>query len=384
MPRPSVAGVAGHVLALAAGAWLLWDVREPGGGDPGSSGAGRRAPAVTVVVPARDEEHALPGLLRSVAAQSRPPDELVVVDDHSGDATASLAAAAGATVLRPPPIPPGWLGKPWACHHGAAAGRGDVLVFLDADVTLAPTAIERLVEDWRRTGGVLSVQPCHRAARAYEQLSAVCNVVTMMGTGMFSGPPRGRADMAFGPCLVIGREDYLRAGGHSHPAVRARVAEDVAIARRVRAGGGAVRAAAGGELVAFRMYPGGVKQLVEGWSKMLARGAVTAPAAPALATALWVTGALRATACGVRAAGGLMRCAGHGRRPPGRAGMDALVFAAWVAEMRWLTERVGRWRWWTAPAFPIPLAAFLALTLRSALLLLTGRPAVWRGRKVPA
>jgi 4,4'-diaponeurosporenoate glycosyltransferase len=395
--RPPARRLAGHGAALAAGAWLLWRVPEPGastgppgerrpgaGPPPGAGPAhGRRPssvlpegrPRLSVIIPARDEAASLPALLASLAEQTQAPDEIIVVDDHSTDATAALAGAAGAKVVPAAELPGGWLGKPWACHQGAAVAAGDVLVFLDADVSLAPEAIERLAADHAAHGGVLSVQPAHHPVAAYEQLSAVCNIVVMMGTGGFSGPPRGRLDMAFGPCFLVDRPDYERAGGHAHPAVRSQVAEDVALARQLAAGGAPVRALAGGSLVRFRMYPGGPRQLADGWSKMLAGGAGKAPRVPALLAGVWVSGAVLAARRGLGAL----------RPGPRRERLvDASVYLAWAAEMRWLSNRVGRWHPATALAFPVPLAAFVGLCARSALLWASRRPARWRGRDVPA
>ncbi len=371
---------AADLAALAAGAWLLGDVRfpaagtvGPGRGPTGAAGTGA-AVSVSVIVPARDEQAALPGLLASLAAQSAPPTEVVVVDDHSGDATSAVAVAGGARVLGAPALPEGWLGKPWACHCGAGLAVGDLLVFLDADVVLAPDALERITAEWLSSGGLVSVQPHHEPRRAYEQLSAVCNLVAMMGTGAFSGPPRSAPAIAFGPCLAVGAELYRRAGGHAHPEVRGRVTEDVGLARRVRATGGAVRVLAGGDLVGFRMYPGGPRQLVEGWSKMLATGAVDAPRPAALLTSVWVAGGLRATARGLRALGG--------RRRPVERAVDAGVYLVWALGTRVLLRRAGRFAAWAGWAFPVPLVAFVALSARSAGLLASGRTATWRGRAV--
>ena len=86
---------------------------------PVDGGARARWPRISIVVPARDEAHNLPRLLASLAALTPAPAEVIVVDDHSTDGTGDLARAAGATVVVPPPLPPGWLGKAWACHAGA-------------------------------------------------------------------------------------------------------------------------------------------------------------------------------------------------------------------------------------------------------------------------
>jgi 4,4'-diaponeurosporenoate glycosyltransferase len=395
--RPSLLSTA---VPLAAGLWLLWRVRAPGEdtswsghperAEPGpaptmpasppthATSASSAAPTLSVVIPARNEETALPSLLRSLRVQTRPADEIIVVDDHSDDATGTVAADGGAQVLTPPPLPDGWVGKTWACHHGAGAAHGDILVFLDADVTLADDALGRLLVEHADRGGLVSVQPSHRTEAVHEQLSAVCNVVAMMGTGAFTGPPSRHPDMAFGPCLLLGRGDYDATGGHAHPTVRLQVAEDIALARRMRALDRPVTVLAGRDTVSFRMYPEGLGQLTAGWSKMLANGARRAPVPIGLAVAVWVTGAL----LGARSGGVVVAALVRRRRTPGLL-RHATVYALWATQMGWLFARVGRWRRSTAIAFPLPLAAFVGLVGRSAVLLVRRRPATWHGRPVP-
>ena len=131
----------------------------------------------------------LPLLLADLAKQSLPAAEILVVDDASSDGTAAVAAAAGATVVRTTGPPAGWAGKPWACWRGVQSTTAPMLVFLDADVRLAPDALARLVATHDRVGGLLSVQPRHLAGRAVEGLSMVPNVVVLAGTGAFSPRP---------------------------------------------------------------------------------------------------------------------------------------------------------------------------------------------------
>ena len=135
---------------------------------------------------------------------------------------------------------------------------------------VAPDAIDRLVAALDRHGGLVSVQPHHRVERPYEELSATCNVVALMGSGAFAPWPPPPA-VGFGPCLVTSVADYQHVGGHG--AVRSDVIEDTALARRYAAAGRPVTAFAGGDAVSFRMYPDGVRQLVDGWTKSLAAGA---------------------------------------------------------------------------------------------------------------
>ena len=250
---------------LIAGAWYLARMRPLPAVPPVGAVTG-----VDVVIPARNEAAHLGHLLRSLD-QSATVHKVIVVDDSSTDATSEVAGAHGATVLRLDGEPPaGWTGKAYACSRGAALATAPVLVFLDADVTLHDGAIDRLLAAHEARGGLISVQPFHRVLRRHEQLSAVCNAVTMIGSGAFAAWPPVRRPVAFGPCLVTGRTDYERVDGHA--SVAGEVVEDVQLARRYAAHDLPVTVFTGGDSISFRMYPDDVAQLVEGWTKNLTAG----------------------------------------------------------------------------------------------------------------
>ena len=332
---------------------------------------------VSVIVPARDEEANLPRLLASLVAQRPPAHQVIVVDDGSTDRTAAIAAAQGAMVVPTGSVPRGWAGKPWACWTGAHHASGDVLLFLDADTVLGDDGLARLVRALQASapGGLLSVQPHHRVRRVHEQLSAFPNVVSMMGSGAFAVDAlrrRSHRAMAFGPCLVTERAAYQAIGGHAR--VRGSVVEDINLARTYASAGRRVRCLAGGTAVAFRMYPSGVRSLIEGWTKNLAEGSRLAPTAAALGAAAWVAACI-ATAVGT--ASGLVTWS--------TGGTSAWWPAAWVAvsvQLAWMLRRVGTYRWWTSAMFPVPLVAFVALFVGSAWLRLTHRPVRWKGRSI--
>lgn len=360
---------------LVAGALLLArvpTVRPVDRGPAGAPAAGGRA-TVSVVIPARNEEGTLPVLLRSLARLDPPAHEVVVVDDASTDATAGVAAAHGARVVRVDP-PDGWLGKPWACHVGSRVATGSHLVFLDADTWLAPDALTRLVAEHAAFGGLVSVQPRHQTERSYEQLSAMFNVTAMMGTGAFAPGRGGRAAMAFGPCLVATTDEYRAVGGHA--AVAGQVVEDVHLARAYRARGLPVRCLGGGDAVGVRMYPAGLRGLVEGWTKNIAAGAGLSPPWALGGSIAWVASCAAVAWMGVRGVAGW----------PFGGGAPLVPGAAWVVTalcLRWMLARIGTWRWWTAWLFPVPLAVFLVVFLRSLVATLVRGEATWRDRRVP-
>lgn len=99
-------------------------------------------PGVTVIVPAHNEEAGLPATLRSVWAQTVPPEQVIVVDDASDDRTGEIARHHGAEVLRPPVN----LGsKARAQNHALPHCRGELVLAVDADTVLAPDYIERVL-----------------------------------------------------------------------------------------------------------------------------------------------------------------------------------------------------------------------------------------------
>jgi glycosyltransferase involved in cell wall biosynthesis len=102
----------------------------------------REHPLLSVIVPAFNGTGVLPASLAALEASDLPREfwELVVVDDASTDGTAGLAAGHADTVVRLGPRPSG---PSYARNRGAEVARGDVLVFVDADVCVHPDTLRR-------------------------------------------------------------------------------------------------------------------------------------------------------------------------------------------------------------------------------------------------
>jgi glycosyltransferase involved in cell wall biosynthesis len=272
MPAPLGTAVAGfHTVKLAgllANLALFPALEAVPAGRP----AGPARPGTSLLVPARDEARRLPAALPGLCAQDAA--EILILDDQSGDATAAVASATAAAdprlrLLRGTPPPPGWTGKNWACHQLAAAARGDVLVFCDADVLLAPGALDAC---WRQLcaqrADVFSVFPRQRTATAGERLLVplIDEVLLAFLPHPLLRLPAPGAATANGQLLMFRRGAYQALGGHR--AVAGELAEDLALARRARRMGLRLGLALGGDLVSARMYRG-YRESVAGFGKSL-------------------------------------------------------------------------------------------------------------------
>jgi Glycosyl transferase family 2 len=314
------------------------------------------AERISVLVPARDEEHRIAGCLATLLDQVGVADlEVLVLDDGSADRTAAIVAdlAERDPRLRLLPgasLPPGWLGKPHACHQLAEAATGRVLVFVDADVRLAPHALAATVAVLRehRLDLVcpyprqLARTPAERLVQPLLQWSWL----TTLPLRLAERSPRPSLSAANGQLLAVDAASYRRAGGHR--AVRAEVIEDLALLRAVKRVGGRGGVVDGTGLATCRMYHGW-DELKDGYSKSL-WAAFPSPAAAAGAVGLLglcyvvpAAAALRGSAVG--AAGYLAGVTGRylvAERTGGRSLPDSLVHPASITMLGWLTAR--SWR----------------------------------------
>jgi len=308
-------------------------------------------PAVSIIIPARNEAHNLPALLLSISAQSIAPLEILVVDDASADRTAEVAVKLGASVVASQPLPEGWRGKTWACHQGAAAARGDILLFVDADTWFEKGGLEHVLASYR--AGALSLGPYHATRKPYEQLSAFFNLIMAAAT-----VPHG----LFGQMLMVDRESYRCVGGHE--AVRGRVLENHYLAGKFREAGIPVNSRVGRGAIGFRMYPNGLSELIEGWAKGFASGAGRTAKPRLLLIVAWLTG--------------LMLPLGW---LPSSA-LAWLVYLLFAVQLLILFRQVGSFRWYAALLYPVPLAFFVALFAWS--FIRPGRQVTWKGRSFHA
>jgi len=327
---------------------------------------------LSVIIPARNESERLPALLSSLRIQTCLPAEVIVVDDQSEDDTAQIARHFGARVISSQALPPGWVGKTWACHQGAKAASGELFLFLDADVFLEKTAIQRILRTFDETKGVLSIQPYHEVKKAYEQLSAIFNLIQLAASSAFTF--KGDAVVnkrLFGPTLLVSKENYTKSGGHE--AVRDRVLENFFMSKIYIQNRISIRCFIGQGAVSFRMYPNGLYELIQGWVKGFTAGAGGTSPFIFIGIVAWLTGAL----------GTARHLVMDLFNPPiGTVSVFILLYMLYSLQIRGYLRKTGRFHGLTATLYPIPIFFFILVFLGSLVYRVTGRRFIWKGRRI--
>ncbi|MET7866061.1 glycosyltransferase [Micromonospora taraxaci] len=365
----AVAALTGHTW-LNAARWLRRPTDRPDDVDE----------PVAVLLPLRDEATRVTPCLRALLAQRGVPGlRIVVLDDGSTDGTADVVRAVAGddprvTLLTGVSPPPGWLGKPHACWQLAARADPDAtaLVFVDADVVLAPHAVAAAVTELRAARAtLLSPYPRIVVATAADRLVQPLLQwlwLTFLPLRAMERSSRPSLAAAGGQFLVLDRAGYTAAGGHA--TVADKILEDVELARAVKRAGGRIALADGSRLATCRMYDDW-PQLRDGYSKSLwaSFGHPAAAAAVVAALLLLYTAPPLIALVGVAA---------------GAPGVAAVGLAGYLlgAIGRVLTARATGGRWWPdALAHPVSVVVLGWLTLRS-YHLRKRRRLTWRGRPV--
>jgi glycosyltransferase involved in cell wall biosynthesis len=231
-------------------------------------------PLVSAIIPARDEEANLPGCLASVCAQTYPNLEILVADDRSDDGTAEVVRKFAARdprvrLIHIDELPHGWTGKNHALHVASTEARGDSFWFLDADTRHHPDSLAIVMEYARAQGASMtSLLPRQECASFWEWVVQPLEGVVLIQSypPLFVNNDRMKRAFANGQYILVGRSAYEAAGGHL--AVRDRLLEDIALARRIKGLGLPIRVAIGKEIGTTRMYSS-LRQLVRGWARIL-------------------------------------------------------------------------------------------------------------------
>ncbi len=209
-------------------------------------------PRVTVVVPARNEAQTIARTLTSLAKQEYPGEfNIIIVDDHSEDGTASFARQAAeaaasqrVTIHSAGALATGWTGKLWALNEGigvAANQSAEFYWFTDADIEHGPDTLRRLVSRAERNAlDLTSLMVLLQANTFAERLliPPFLYFFVMLYPPRWIADPKARTAGAAGGCILLRREALERIGGIA--AIKGEVIDDCALARAVKRSGGRI------------------------------------------------------------------------------------------------------------------------------------------------
>jgi glycosyltransferase involved in cell wall biosynthesis len=335
----------------------------------------RAANSISVLIPARNEDNNIDATLRAVLASRDCNFEVIVLDDHSTDRTAEIVAAfsqrdSRVRLARTPSLPSGWCGKQHACHVLAQLARYPLLVFMDADVRLAPDALARMsgfMED--NNSALASGVPRQELGTISEILLIPLIHFVLLGFLPMHAMRRSRRPAMSAGCgqLFIARnEAYKQCGGHAM--LRTSLHDGLMLPRVFRRAGLQTDLFDATDLASCRMY----RTNLETW-RGLGKNATEGLAAPG--TILPMTLLL---VCGQLMPFGLLVLFAHPTPP-------VFLIIAGAAFLSWLPRLVAAKKFHqpfvSALLHPLGILALLAIQWHAWGRHLAGRPSMWKGRQ---
>ena len=331
-------------------------------------------PRVVAVIPARNEAESVGRAVASLLDQDYPGDfSIVLVDDHSHDATSEVArdAARGRedrlTIVAARSLPGGWTGKLWALSEGVRQIQSppDLYLFTDADIAHHPSNLRELVArleaEQRDMVSLMVKLHCESFAERF-LIPPFVFFFALLYPFSWSNNPRRATAAAAGGCVLLRRSAYERIGGYA--AIKGELIDDCALAAAVKNSGGSIWLGLTQGTESVRLYP----EIADIWN-MVARTAYTQLGYSPLLLAGTVLG-LVVTYLGPV----LLLFAG------GKAAL--LSLAAWLIMAGCYAPMLrfyGRSLLW-APLLPAAASVYLGATIASAWRHWRGRGGEWKGR----
>jgi glycosyltransferase involved in cell wall biosynthesis len=213
-----------------------------------------------VLIPVRNEAENIVELIDCLTKQSHLSSlEIIFIDDSSTDSTNKLlktAVSEGAPIkiVSAPVLPNGWLGKPWALQQGYLIARGEIIVTLDADVRLLPTAIAQTVA-MLGARDFISAYPKQVAITFTERLVQPLlqwSWMTTVPLRIAERSSRTSLAVANGQFFVVKKEALDHVSGFQ--GIATEVLDDMKLARALISSGAHGGVADGSKLAQTRMY----------------------------------------------------------------------------------------------------------------------------------
>lgn len=198
-------------------------------------------PAVSVLIPARNEEAGIRDCVASILANRNINLEVIVLDDASTDRTAEIVRDMAekdsrVRLAQAPPLPTGWCGKQHACHVLGQLAQHDAIVFMDADVRLSCDALTRMAGELSRNPAkLISGIPRQVTVGLLERLliplihTVLLCYLPIWAMRKSSNPSYGAG---CGQLFMAERQAYLAIGGHEP--IRATLHDGIMLPRLFR------------------------------------------------------------------------------------------------------------------------------------------------------
>ncbi len=226
-------------------------------------------PKVSIIIPCRNEESNVSELLKSLTSLQKINPEIILVDDESTDQTVAIAKNFKIQVIHAPPKPPTWVGKSWACWHGANVATGDVLLFTDADTRHAQKSLlQALSFMTSEKANLISAPPFHLCKNRFEKFLGLFHILPMVAAA-FNNSRNPNRLYAIGQYLLIQREAYFRIDGHK--ALFNSLTEDIDLAKAIINGGLNYSIFPDCSLYQVQMYDN-FRSFLQGWKRLLRLG----------------------------------------------------------------------------------------------------------------
>lgn len=232
--------------------------------------------AVSVVVPTLNEVERIDPCLKGLSEQSYEVREILVVDSHSTDGTPQRVKAVASKdprfrLLNDDPLPPGWVGRPWALHTGflKSSSKSRWVLGIDADTQPQPGLVPSLVMTAEEQGyDLVSLSPQFILKYPGEWWLQPALLMTLLYRFDSAGVKQQNPArvMANGQCFLSRRSVLEQLGGYQSAA--SSFCDDVTLARYAARHGYKVGFLDGAKVFRVRMYEG-LKDTWEGWGRSL-------------------------------------------------------------------------------------------------------------------
>lgn len=218
-------------------------------------------PFVSVLIPARNEEHNISQIVNSLLEQDYPSYEVIVLNDNSDDKTGELLLDIQSShpelkILSGKPLQKGWTGKCFACKQLYDASTGEYILFTDADTLHNSNSLrDSITIALHRNADMVTLFPKMTMVSFAEKIiMPMLWFTVMLLLPFYFVDKKGfvKFSIGIGPFMLFKRTAYAAIGGHD--SVKNAIVEDVWLARKIKEHGMQLIVEDGQHMLSVRMY----------------------------------------------------------------------------------------------------------------------------------